>query len=57
MKLPPDVNLMAVAHYLQALDAEPANKVVAILGGKSPHPERRRRRRFEFDWLSMRPRC
>ncbi|MEW8103193.1 MAG: nickel-dependent hydrogenase large subunit [Candidatus Thiodiazotropha endolucinida] len=38
MKLPPEVNLMAVAHYLQALDVQNyANKVVAILGGKSPH--------------------
>ena len=38
MKLPPDVNLMAVAHYMQALDVQNlANKVVAILGGKSPH--------------------
>ncbi|MCP3663720.1 MAG: nickel-dependent hydrogenase large subunit, partial [Gammaproteobacteria bacterium] len=38
MKLPPEVNLLAVAHYLQALDVQNyANKVVAILGGKSPH--------------------
>jgi hydrogenase large subunit len=38
MKLPPDVNLMAVAHYMQALDVQnSANKIVAILGGKSPH--------------------
>ncbi|MBI2751078.1 MAG: nickel-dependent hydrogenase large subunit [Burkholderiales bacterium] len=38
MKLPPDVNLMAVAHYLQALDVQNyANKIVAILGGKTPH--------------------
>ncbi len=38
MKLPPEVNLMAVAHYLQALDVQnQANKIVAILGGKSPH--------------------
>ena len=38
MKLPPDVNLMAVAHYMQALDVQNlANKIVAILGGKSPH--------------------
>lgn len=38
MKLPPEVNLMAVAHYLQALDIQNnANKVVAILGGKTPH--------------------
>ena len=38
MKLPPEVNLIAVAHYLQALDIQnQANKIVAILGGKSPH--------------------
>jgi len=38
MKLSPEVNLMAVAHYLQALDVQNhANKIVAILGGKSPH--------------------
>jgi len=38
MKLPPDVNLMAVAHYLQALEVQNyANKIVAALGGKSPH--------------------
>ena len=38
MKLPPEVNLLAVAHHLQALDVQNyANKIVAILGGKSPH--------------------
>lgn len=38
MKLPPEANLMGVAHYLQALDVQNyANKVVAILGGKTPH--------------------
>ena len=38
MKLPPEVNLIAVAHYLQALEVQNyANKIVAILGGKSPH--------------------
>ena len=38
MKLPPEVNLIAVAHYLQALDVQrKANKVVAILGSKTPH--------------------
>lgn len=38
MKLPPEVNLVAVAHYLQALDIQNyANKIVAVLGGKSPH--------------------
>ncbi|MGZ6123567.1 MAG: nickel-dependent hydrogenase large subunit [Myxococcales bacterium] len=38
MKLPPEVNLLAVAHYLQALDYQrKANQVVAILGGKTPN--------------------
>ena len=38
MKLPPDVNLLAVAHYLQAIDIQrKANQVVGILGGKTPH--------------------
>lgn len=38
MKLPPEVNLLAVAHYLTALDYQfDANKVVAIFGGKTPH--------------------
>jgi hydrogenase large subunit len=38
MKLPPEVNLMAVAHYLQALEYQRyANQAVAILGGKTPH--------------------
>ena len=38
MKLPPDVNLLAVSHYLQALDYQrTANKIVAILGGKTPN--------------------
>ena len=38
MKLSPEVNLLAVAHYLQALDVQRhANKIVAILGSKSPH--------------------
>lgn len=38
MKLSPEVNLLGVAHYLQALDVQNhANKIVAILGGKSPH--------------------
>jgi len=38
MKLPPEVNLLGVAHYLQALDVQNlANKIVAILGGKTPH--------------------
>jgi hydrogenase large subunit len=38
MKLPPEVNLLAVAHYLQALEIQRrANKIVAILGSKTPH--------------------
>jgi len=38
MKLPPEVNLIAVAHYLQALEYQRyANQVVAMLGGKTPH--------------------
>ena len=38
MKLPPEINLIAVAHYLQALECQrDANRVVALLGGKSPH--------------------
>ncbi len=38
MKLPPDVNLLAVAHYLQALEIQrKANKIVSILGSKTPH--------------------
>jgi hydrogenase large subunit len=38
MKLPPEVNLLAVAHYLQALDFQrKANQVVAILGSKTPN--------------------
>jgi hydrogenase large subunit len=38
MKLPPDVNLLAVAHYLQALEVQKtANKVVGLLGSKTPN--------------------
>jgi len=38
MKLSPEVNLMAVAHYLQALEIQrKANKIVSILGSKTPH--------------------
>jgi hydrogenase large subunit len=38
MKLPPDANLMAAAHYLQALGVQRiANQIVAVLGAKSPH--------------------
>ena len=38
MKLSPEVNLLAVSHYLQALDVQRrANQIVAILGGKTPN--------------------
>jgi hydrogenase large subunit len=38
MKLSPEVNLLAVAHYLQALDVQrKATQAVAILGGKTPN--------------------
>ncbi len=38
MKLPPEVNLIAVSHYLQALEVQRhANKIVSILGSKTPH--------------------
>ena len=38
MKLTPEINLVAVAHYLQALDVQrQANKIVTILGSKTPH--------------------
>jgi hydrogenase large subunit len=37
-KLPPEANLMAVAHYLEALDWQREFiKIHAILGGKNPH--------------------
>ncbi len=39
-KLPPEANLMAVAHYLEALEWQrEVIKVHAILGGKNPHPQ------------------
>ncbi len=38
MKLSPEVNMLAAAHYLQALEYQrEINKVVAILGSKTPH--------------------
>jgi hydrogenase large subunit len=38
-KLPPEANLMAVTHYLEALDFQKEIvKVHTILGGKNPHP-------------------
>ncbi|MCI5851757.1 MAG: nickel-dependent hydrogenase large subunit [Sutterellaceae bacterium] len=39
MKLPPAVNLLATAHYLEALDFQrEVIKIHTILGGKNPHP-------------------
>ena len=39
MKLPPAVNLLAVAHYLEALEwQKEIVKVHTIFGGKNPHP-------------------
>lgn len=39
MKLPPAVNLLAVTHYLEALDFQrEIIKIHTILGGKNPHP-------------------
>lgn len=39
MKLPPEANLMATAHYLEALEwQKEIVKVHAIFGGKNPHP-------------------
>jgi hydrogenase large subunit len=38
-KLPPEINLLAVAHYLEALDwQKDATKIHTIFGGKNPHP-------------------
>ncbi len=38
-KLPPEVNLLAVAHYLEALEAQKTfTKIHTIFGGKNPHP-------------------
>ena len=38
-KLPPEANLMAVAHYLEALDFQKEIvKIQTIFGGKNPHP-------------------
>ncbi len=39
-QLPPEANLMAVAHYLEALDWQKQMiKIHAILGSKNPHPQ------------------
>jgi hydrogenase large subunit len=38
MKLAPEINLIAVSHYLQALEYQrKANQVVAVLGSKTPN--------------------
>ena len=38
-KLPPEVNLLAVAHYLEALQwQKEIVKIHAVFGGKNPHP-------------------
>jgi hydrogenase large subunit len=38
-KLPPEANLMAVAHYLEALQwQKELVKIHAVFGGKNPHP-------------------
>ncbi len=38
MKLSPEVNLLAVSHYLEALEYQrKVNQIVAILGGKTPN--------------------
>ena len=38
-KLPPEANLMAVGHYLEALDFQrEIVKIQTIFGGKNPHP-------------------
>ncbi len=39
-KLPPEANLMAVAHYLEALDWQrEIIRIHALLGAKNPHPQ------------------
>ncbi|HIJ87379.1 MAG TPA: nickel-dependent hydrogenase large subunit [Desulfuromonadales bacterium] len=39
-KLPPEANLMATAHYLEALEwQKDVIKIHAILGSKNPHPQ------------------
>ena len=38
-KLPPELNLLAFAHYLEALDWQrKVARLLAIFGGKNPHP-------------------
>jgi len=39
-RLPPEANLMAVAHYLEALELQREFiRIQAVLGGKNPHPQ------------------
>ena len=39
-KLPPEANLLAVAHYIEALDFQREFiRLHAVLGGKNPHPQ------------------
>jgi hydrogenase large subunit len=39
-QLPPEVNLLAVAHYLEALEFQrDFIRIHALLGGKNPHPQ------------------
>ena len=39
-KLPPEANLMAAAHYIEALRLQArAARMHAIFGGKNPHPQ------------------
>ncbi len=38
-KLPPEINLLAVAHYLECIDWQSqVTKIQTIFGGKNPHP-------------------
>jgi [NiFe] hydrogenase large subunit len=39
-KLPPEANLMATSHYIEALRLQAkAARMHAIFGGKNPHPQ------------------
>ena len=39
-KLPPEANLLAVAHYIEALKLQREFiRIQAVLGGKNPHPQ------------------
>src|SRR5271163_1838737 len=39
-RLPPEVNLLAVAHYIEALELQREFiRIHAVLGGKNPHPQ------------------